>query len=110
MRAKTKDPEYRRRENEWRKLQLREEKKKKREKRMVKIPPLSVPCKKSGNVENKSGELTTEYVVRKEVVYIKHTTLIHERVDSANKEKDGLIVYRDECGEIKWAWPCSSRR
>ncbi len=54
--------------------------------KMMKILPLSVLWETSGNVYNKSEEVNKDYVVRKEAVYIKHTTLIHERVNSRDKE------------------------
>ncbi len=105
MRERRKNPDHRRREDERRKLQLRETRKNQKEAKMLEISPLSVLPETTANIQKKTGELTKDYIVQKEVSYVEYTTYVHEKVESTDKENAGLVVYRTDCDTIKQAWP-----
>ncbi len=107
MRERRKDPEHRKKENERRKLQRRQQKKKKEEGKksgMRKIPPLSILSETTSQIEEKTGQKTLDYIVRREVEFIEATTFAHQKLEEENKENQPTaILYRAKNGNVRRA-------
>ena len=74
MREKRKDPEYRKRENERRKLQQREERAREKKDCLLRIPNRSVLSEMPAEVTNRTGTTLHNYTARKDVKTIQVTT------------------------------------
>ena len=85
------------------------EKEKEEEMKLQKIPALSILSEQTNVIRAKAGEGSKFYVVQKKVEVTKTVILVRHKIEDGDKEnKEDIIVYRSDNGNIRREKRCWS--